>query len=91
MRESCLNLTHILLKVEKSVKEHVTSTYQQMATKMERKSTDPLFYCKNKSEISCLTVTSSWGYQLGFRAETSEFPSNTTVFYVCIANNLVDL
>ena len=36
--------------------------------------------CKNESDIGFLTVTSSWGYQHGFSAETSQFLSNTTHF-----------
>ena len=47
-------------------------------------------YCKTESEIGFFTVTSSWGYQHGFSAETSQFLSNTTHFYDCVANNLMN-
>ena len=32
----------------------------------------------------------SWGHQHGFSAETSQFLSNTTYFYDCVANNLIN-
>ena len=35
-------------------------------------------YCRNESEIDFLAVTSSWGYQHGFSAQTSQFLSNAT-------------
>ena len=45
---------------------------------------------KNESEIGFLTVTSSWRYQQGFSPETSQFLNNTTHFYDCVANNLIN-
>ena len=51
-----------------------------------------LFACfyKNESEMGFLTVTSSLGYQHGFSAETRQFLSNTTHFYDCVVNNLIN-
>ena len=46
--------------------------------------------CKNESEVDFFTVTSSWGYQHGFSTETSQFLSNTTHFYGCVANNVMN-
>ena len=45
--------------------------------------------CKDESEIGFINVTSSWRYQHGFSTDTSQFLSNTTYFYDCVANDLM--
>ena len=40
--------------------------------------------------IGFLAVTSSWGYQHGFSAETSHFLSKATLFLDYVANNIIN-
>ena len=51
----------------------------------------PACCCKNESEMGLLAVTSPWGYQHGFSAETSRFLSDGTPFYDLIANSFANI
>ena len=79
---------YILLKLRKCVEKHYTSTYRRWPPVWKA------FFlstcCKNEIEIDILTVTSSWGYQHCFSAETSQLDTNTTHFYDWVANNLIN-
>ena len=75
-------------KLVKRAERNATSTNQKMAARMESFFVRLLF--KTEIEMGFLTVTSSWGYQHSFLAETSQFLSNTTYFYDCVANNLMN-
>ena len=88
VRKSYSSLTYILLSLENELRN--IRLQQIRNSLLAWKTFLSACCCKNESEIGFLTVTSSWRYQHGFSAETSQFLSNTTHFYDYVANNLMN-